>query len=46
MSERDALGIRASLKVGAPVVVEIEYRGFTPAGELRHAVIKGWHASA
>jgi hypothetical protein len=21
----------------------VEFRGWTPAGELRHAVFKGWH---
>jgi hypothetical protein len=27
------------------VIVTVEYRGFTPAGELRHPVIRGWHGS-
>ena len=28
---------------GKPVVVDVEFRGWTPAGELRHAVFNGWH---
>jgi hypothetical protein len=26
----------------SPVVVEVEHRGPTPDGELRHPVIRGW----
>ena len=35
--------IRAVLDNGRQVVVDVEYRGWTPSGELRHAVFKGWH---
>jgi bifunctional non-homologous end joining protein LigD len=35
--------IRAALDDGRQVVVDVEYRGWTPSGELRHAVFKGWH---
>jgi hypothetical protein len=31
------------LEAGQPVVADVEFRGWTPAGELRHAVLKGWH---
>jgi bifunctional non-homologous end joining protein LigD len=34
---------RAALGEGRRVVVEVEHRGITPAGELRHPVIKGWN---
>jgi bifunctional non-homologous end joining protein LigD len=37
-------GLRAALDAGLPVVAEIEHRGGTPAGELRHPVVKGWTA--
>ena len=35
-------GLRAALDAGNPVVVEIEHRGMTPAGGLRHPAVKGW----
>jgi bifunctional non-homologous end joining protein LigD len=35
--------IRAALDAGKHVVIDVEYRGWTPAAELRHAVFKGWH---
>ena len=35
--------VRAALDAGKPIVVDVEFRGWTPAGELRHAVFKGWH---
>ena len=31
------------LEGGEPVVTDVEFRGWTPAGELRHAVFKGRH---
>lgn len=43
LSERDSRAIRALLDRGEHVVVEVEFRGWTPAGELRHPVFKGWH---
>jgi bifunctional non-homologous end joining protein LigD len=42
LSETMARELRAALDVGRHVVVEVEHRGFTPAGELRHPAIKGW----
>jgi hypothetical protein len=33
----------AALDAGKPVVIDVEFRGWTPAGELRHPVFKGWH---
>ena len=44
LSEKDGRDIRAAVDAGRPVVAEIEYRGFTPAGELRHPVVRRWHA--
>jgi len=35
--------LRAALDAGSPVVAEVEHRGVTPAGELRHRMFKGWH---
>jgi bifunctional non-homologous end joining protein LigD len=43
ITEVSGQAIRAALHSGAPVVVEVEFRGWTPAGEVRHAVVKGWH---
>jgi bifunctional non-homologous end joining protein LigD len=40
--ERQAVARRA-LDVGQPVVVEVEYRGLTPDGSLRHAVVRDLH---
>ena len=37
-----ALGRNVVLDGGA-VVDDVEYRGWTPSGELRHPVLKGWH---
>jgi ATP-dependent DNA ligase len=31
------------LEAGKPLVINVEFRGWTPADELRHAVFKGWH---
>jgi bifunctional non-homologous end joining protein LigD len=42
LSQATAREIRAALDAGKATVVDLEYRGFTPAGELRHPVIKGW----
>ena len=43
LSDADARQIRAALDVGHAVIVTVEYRGFTPDGELRHPVIREWH---
>lgn len=42
LSVADVRQIRAVLDAGHAVVATVEYRGFTPAGELRHPVIRGW----
>jgi bifunctional non-homologous end joining protein LigD len=44
LSDADVRRIRAALDMGRPVIAEVDYRGLTPAGELRHPVIRGWHA--
>ena len=35
--------LREVIEAGAHVVADVEFRGWTPAGELRHPVFKGWH---
>ena len=42
ISEAMSRGLRAALDEAQPVVVEVEHRGMTPAGELRHPVVKRW----
>jgi bifunctional non-homologous end joining protein LigD len=42
LSEAAVKQIRAALDAHKPVVVEVEHRGFTPDGELRHPVNRGW----
>ena len=42
LSDADAREVRAALDAGHAIIVTVEYRGFTPAGELRHPVIRGW----
>jgi bifunctional non-homologous end joining protein LigD len=44
LSETNVRRIRIALDMGRPVLAEIEYRGLTPAGELRHPVIRRWYA--
>lgn len=46
IGETMSRALRAALDAGRPVVVEIEHRGGTPAGELRHPVVKGWASDA
>jgi bifunctional non-homologous end joining protein LigD len=43
LTEKGCKEIRAALDAGKPIVVDVEFRGWTPVGELRHAVFKGWH---
>jgi hypothetical protein len=43
LSDSDARQIRAALDARQAVIVTAEYRGFTPAGELRHPLIRGWY---
>ena len=35
--------LRNALNAGTHIVVDVEFRGWTPAGEFRHPVCKGWH---
>ena len=42
LTEISARKIRTILDAGQPIVAEVVYRGFTPAGELRHPSLKGW----
>jgi bifunctional non-homologous end joining protein LigD len=42
LSEAAVNQIRVTIDAGRPVVVEVERRSFTPDGELRHPVIRGW----
>jgi bifunctional non-homologous end joining protein LigD len=44
LSATDARRIKVAIDVGQAVVAEVEYRGTTPAGELRHALLKRWQA--
>jgi bifunctional non-homologous end joining protein LigD len=44
LSERGGRRIRAALDTGRPILAEVEFGGFTSAGEPRHPVIKRWHA--
>jgi bifunctional non-homologous end joining protein LigD len=38
--------IRAALDAKRPIVVDIDHRGLTPAGELRHPVVRAWRVGA
>ena len=42
LTEANARKIRTALDAGQPIVAAVLYRGFTPAGELRHPSLKGW----
>jgi bifunctional non-homologous end joining protein LigD len=42
LSESDGRQLRIALDLGRPVIAEIEHRGPTPAGELRHPIVRGW----
>jgi bifunctional non-homologous end joining protein LigD len=44
LDRKAARVIRAALDDGMPVVVDVEHRGWTPGGELRHPVFKGWQS--
>jgi bifunctional non-homologous end joining protein LigD len=37
--------IRAALDAKRPIIVDIDPRGLTPAGELRHPVVKAWRVA-
>ena len=43
--EINGVGYRAALNGKQAVIVTVEYRGFTPSGELRHPVIRAWYRS-
>jgi bifunctional non-homologous end joining protein LigD len=43
LTHETARALWTALEAGQPVVMDVEFRGWTPAGELRHAVFKGWH---
>jgi bifunctional non-homologous end joining protein LigD len=43
LSDAGAREVRAALDARQAVIVTVECRGFTPAGELRHPVIRDWH---
>ena len=43
LSDADVRQVRAALDAKHAVIVTVEYRGFTPAGELRHPVVRAWH---
>ena len=43
LNRENSREIRRALDAKEPVVVDVEHRGITPAGELRHPVMKGWH---
>jgi bifunctional non-homologous end joining protein LigD len=40
LSEADGRELRSARDAGRSILVEIEYRDFTPAGELRHPVLR------
>lgn len=42
IGEAMSRALREALDAGRPIVAEVEYRGATPSGELRHPVVKGW----
>jgi len=42
LSEADGRAIRARHDTGRPIVASIEHRGYAPADELRHTVVRGW----
>jgi bifunctional non-homologous end joining protein LigD len=41
LAHETARALWVALEAGKPVVIDVEFRGWTPAGELRHAVFKG-----
>jgi bifunctional non-homologous end joining protein LigD len=43
LSEAAVRQIRAALDARQAVIVTVKFRGFTPAGELHHPVIRAWH---
>lgn len=43
LTHETARELWTALERGKPIMVDVEFGGWTPAGELRHAVFKGWH---
>jgi bifunctional non-homologous end joining protein LigD len=46
LTQEIARALWTVLEANKPVVTDVEFRGWTPAGELRHAVFKGWHRAS
>ncbi|SEC81041.1 bifunctional non-homologous end joining protein LigD [Rhizobiales bacterium GAS191] len=46
LSANKGRDLRTALDAGRPVVAQVEHRGFTPAGELRHPIVRGWRHDA
>lgn len=44
LNESGGRKIRVALDTGRPIIAEVEFRGFTSAGEPRRPVIRRWHA--
>ena len=44
IGEASSRALIEALDERQPVVIDVEFRGWTPAGELRHPVFKAWHA--
>jgi bifunctional non-homologous end joining protein LigD len=42
LTEAEGTKLRAAMDAKRALIAEVEYRGFTPAGELRHPVLRGW----
>jgi bifunctional non-homologous end joining protein LigD len=42
LTEAEGTKIRAAMDAKRALIAEVAYRGFTPAGELRHPVLRGW----
>jgi bifunctional non-homologous end joining protein LigD len=42
LTEAEGTKIRAAMDAKRALIADVEYRGFTPAGELRHPVLRGW----
>jgi bifunctional non-homologous end joining protein LigD len=45
LTARAGRDIRAGLDAKRPIIVDEDYRGLTPAGELRHLVVKAWRVA-
>lgn len=45
LSVRDGRNICAALDAKRPIIVDVDHRGLTAAGELRHPVVKAWRVA-